>query len=84
VVEAQDNKQEMVSKAEEQFMQMCEIEPSDTSYVDECLHLPNEIDFMTEIHTGDKIIREYNCHSCGKIIQNIYKYTETRETVIKL
>lgn len=75
--------QEMISKAEEQFMQMCDIDPSDTSYADECLHLPNDIDFVTEIHSGDEIIRQYNCYKCGKIVQNVYAYTETREKLIK-
>lgn len=79
MVQAQLLNNDMINKSEEQIIHMYDLDPSDTRYADECLHLPNDIDFVTEIHTGDEIIRQYNCHGCGKIVQNIYAYTETRK-----
>ena len=67
------------SKAEEQFILIYDLNPHDTDYVDECLHLPNNIDFQAEIQTDEEIIRQYECHQCGKTVQNVYRYSETRE-----
>jgi hypothetical protein len=81
VIDLAESKQ--IDSFEDRFIPEYDFNPHNTSYADECLHLPNDIDFETEIHTGEEIIRQYNCNQCGKLIQNIYTYTKTREKNIK-
>ena len=65
---------ETITKAEEQFIPMYDLYPHDD--YDECLHTPDNLEFINEIQKSDEIIREYDC-KCGKRIQNIYTFLKT-------
>ena len=76
----QTKKIEQISKAEEQFLiEDYDINPHDTAGGGQCLHMPDNLEFIQYDISGDKVTMEYDCDECGKRIQEIFIHSDTIE-----
>ena len=67
-------------KAEKQFLiQEQDIDIHDTSWEEQCMHMPDKLEFIQQDISGDRIMMEYDCKGCGKRVQEVFTYSETIE-----
>ena len=44
--------------------------------IHECLHTPDQWDYLTKIQEGDEIVQSHRCR-CGKTVYEKFTYSET-------